>query len=239
MIDIQSIFMSNLPIIIVMVVLLLGFYYFMKIRSYIDEFVLLVKGFFNIKPKGVDYNKKWDNNRITKYINDNIIFSTISELRNKLLYLNFGDKNRNKIFKLIITIQLDTISQCIRNSISDINIDNLTDSEFKRLLFDTNTKIVEKSHLRYKTELGEKLYDFIIMDTMKGMMAWTKLNDDRSLLLIEKICDDNNLKTNHQKMSTILLSMDTSICIIFNGYERRFHGLNGELSKILNDEKWN
>jgi hypothetical protein len=167
-----------------------------------------------------------------KILNHRIMFD-IKEIENKATIMDFGDKDRNRIFSLILTTYADSMKNNIMKIIDVYDIDRLDTDKFRRVIHGMVSDITSETSLKLKAELGKEIYDLTMMDPGRGMRAWTKHIDDNTWKLIEEFCNISYLEFNHQKLLFILTSLSTSLTVISEGIERRFEDFNGELTCLL------
>lgn len=167
-----------------------------------------------------------------KILNHRIMIE-IKEIETKSITMNFGDKNRNKIFKFILLTQTKYIKENVMWLIDTYDIDRLDSDKFKRVVTSMINDIINDISLKLKAELGKEIYDLILLDPGRGMKTWSKHLDDNTHELIDEFCDVSYLEFNHQRLLFILTSLSTSLTIISDGIERRFCGFNGELNELL------
>jgi len=237
--DMLEILLGNLPSFGGVILFIFSIKYYMEIKSIVVGFIKFISWFFKGRKKENkrDYNKKWTNDEMIEDINSREIFTILDKLRNKSLLMTFGDKNRDDIFKKMINIQLSVLEKSVTKMLKSPNIDNLSNNEFNRLTHNTINDYISDTHKELKYEFGKKLYNLVILNPEKGFVVSTKLIIGSMWNGLDDICN-SNIIYNHQKIVSILIIIQTSMIHITGVVEKQFQKFNGELTKIVEDEKW-
>jgi len=168
-------------------------------------------------------------------VNNHDLMLVMNQIEMKFDTLNFGDRKRNKIFKLILRTQIESIKKNINDLIRDYDIDQLSKNEFGIVVTKTLVNISNDTDTKLKAELGFDIYD-LIMNSKRGMKSWSKFNVTQTHELINTICKEDYIEYNHIRLYFVMVSLSTSLSITYNGLEQRFSKFNGELTNLI--KKW-
>jgi hypothetical protein len=208
------------------------------IRPYIKEFFKSIKDAKKLiifkKPKNYEMIKKTKNDIIEDVMNHQIM-TDMKEIKLNYDTLDFGDAERNRIFKLIINTQIDINIKYIKKMVNDNDIDNLKKNEFKTKIFNMLYDISFDIDRELKQKLGDDVFDLVI-NSKKGFKAWSRINTDITWNNIKDFFNLNYIKYNHLIFNFILTTLSTSITITFNGIENRFSDFNGDLTKLIKNK---
>ena len=180
-----------------------------------------------------------EKNQIYHDVVNHNLMKEIKLIKSNLQLLNFGDKERNKIFSFILNTQMDYTKKYALEIVNTYNINELDEKRFTILMSEMWTNIISDTNIKLNLELGNDIYNVVITDPVKGIKNWTKNMNKQTWSTIDEFCSNDYLKTNHAKFLFILTTMSTSLTIIFNGIEERFNGFNGELTELLNNRRKN
>ncbi len=238
--DLISIF-KTLPVIgKVLILLFATFIGYVIIKPYIEDFFDLLKNVYtHIKEKILGFKTKV----ISTNDNGNKIFYNklkleIEEIKLNASKLNFGNKNKNKIFKTIIYTYIDSLEMAVEKLL-DPEINDRNNNDFidmvSKLKIDYETCIDR----RLKKNLGSDVYNIVMTDPVKGFYSWTKIMEDSTSIIIDEFCRDDFIKNNYTRLYFILKSLTTSVYIIIQGVEKRFYDFNGDLTEVIKHRKNN
>jgi hypothetical protein len=228
----------------IIIIIISIFILFVILKPYISDFfdilLSLLKGIKKIFYRLFKINKNiTTNNKVSSKIdiyNHNII-NEMNHIKIMIKSIDLGNIEKNNIFINIMNIQLNNVEKNIIKFIdNNNNINEINDNEFKRKIFDLLTDIIDDTNKDLIITLGKEIYEYIILDPIKGLRKWSKSNDESMWMLIDNFCDQKGIN-NSMKFNLVLTSLSTSLNVIYSGLEKRFNGFNGELNSLIKKNK--
>lgn len=182
-------------------------------------------------------DKKINKYELTERIKNHRLMIEINEIKFNINNSDFGDKDRNDIFRSIISIHINSVKKNIDKLVDTYDIDELDENKFVRVITGMISDIVNDVNSGIKDKFGKEIFDLVMMEPGRGVRTWSKNIDKNTWRLIDEFCTVNYIKYNHQRLLFILTAISTSLNIVFNGMEARFKDFNGELTELINKRK--
>lgn len=168
-------------------------------------------------------------------------FISIYKLKNELPNVDFGGSVRkNQVLREIILLYIETLEKHTIDFIKGNNLDELTTNELNAKL-QAEIKIVDyEIYYKLRERLGDAVYNKVIDDPIRGFKE--KNGFLREILLDGVLSITTQSMSaygydNYKRASEALTSMYISIKVIVKNFEKVFKDFNGELEKLLEQNK--
>jgi hypothetical protein len=178
---------------------------------------------------------------ILKMVLNHDIMTIIKRIETEYDNKDFGGPVKNKIFRLVLTTYLETIKEKFISIATDYDIEELEQSELKNLLFGTLLDIINDSNKKLKLELGNDIYNLIMLDPIKGFRKWEEYNNNLEWGILNDIDWGvylGYLNSNHKILLFIMETKSITLQVLSNGFEKRFNQFNGELDELIKKYDW-
>ncbi len=164
------------------------------------------------------------------------IFSQVDYwLKNRINSMNFGDTNRNKVFRVILKIHTEAIRDKSLELIKTPNLDSISTDQFQKIVLNNAAALVETYDQRIKEQFGSKLYE-LIMASEHGFNNWHSPVVQYNKSLCESICETTGIyQNNTEKTFAILNVYQAALDATYVNVEKMFYSFNGELTKYFRD----
>lgn len=207
---------------------------FVKIKNYLIS-LLKKRKLKIVNPEHIVYTDEMRKERKDKLEIHNF-FQQVNNMKNSIPSMNFGSIRKNEIFRDVIMIYVETISNDVLNIIKNNNFDELKTNEMNKLFSDGITTCTNHIYSNMRTRLGEPLYNKLIEDPVKGFRAKNAIFRD---VFINGVLYMSNQHMsvynydNYERATEILTSMYISLQVIVKNFEQVFKDYNGELDQYL------
>lgn len=160
-------------------------------------------------------------------------------LKYKINEMYFGDKERDRLFRIILGLKIKVMSekcaQAIVPEIKSMNKHCFTNHVFKfhaDMHAETQMQIQAKLAETYGAK-SEDIYALVVTHKTKGFNAFNQMTDAYTECLIQIICDSEIYSTNIEKYDMILDAYKSALGAAFPHIETSFKGFNGELNCLV------
>lgn len=169
-------------------------------------------------------------------LNHHPLFFTMTHLINhRVKMMNFGDDERNKIFRTLLEVQIKSVCKHSKKIIDENDITAIDKVTFKSLIFKAFADSIDAYNLEMKERFGADVYGIVMQHSTKGYNNWHEPVLVYTSNLVDDICDSDLYNTNVEKMYAIFNAYNSAIDATLVNVEKTFHGFNGELNEILHD----
>lgn len=158
----------------------------------------------------------------------------------KVNELYFGDDDRNKLFRAIVSSKIRVMSESALDALSNPEINDMNKQYFQTFIFKLLTDIQVKSQeemLRKITEIypenGSKIFELVVRHRDKGFNAFNQITDNYTERLVQIICESDLYSDNLEKYEMILDSFKSALGACFPHIEASFKGFNGDLDILV------
>jgi hypothetical protein len=157
--------------------------------------------------------------------------------QHKINTLQFGNPQRNVIFRSIMSTKLSIMGDMLNTIIKEINDKpDMVKDEFKSMSVCNFSKGIRQFDMIMKEQHGKEIFNLVI-DGDKGYNHWEENLMIYTRTMTDSICDsdiyNNNIERGIAMLSVYQAVVDTIITVV----ENTFHSFNGDLDKILDKEK--
>jgi len=170
-------------------------------------------------------------------LNHPLFFTSSHVINHKVNMMNFGDDNRNKIFRTLMEIKIKSICHQSKTIISDSNLKTMSKLDFKALVFSSFSNTLDEYNTEIKERFSDDIYGLVMQHSTKGFNAWNEPVVVYTKNLIEDICDSDLYRDNIDKSCAILTAYHSAIDATIVNIEKTFHGFNGELDDMIKNRK--
>jgi len=164
-------------------------------------------------------------------------------LRRKLKHLDFGDEERNFIFRdVILKRKLHSIYKHGITPTKDVkSLNELSVTEFTiqvkqavdDIIEEYNKNIVSDLQLRYGDAKGTKVFNLVMHTPIRGFNVHHESIVEFLLSLINSICISSMYDSNTERYWAILNVYSAAVTSTFIDVEKTFHLFNGELTNLI------
>jgi len=168
------------------------------------------------------------------------LFVYILRYKEKVTYFNFGDDNKNYIFKTILTCKLEAIESNLKIFLKDKDYEKFKPECLALSLMTITTSsiaeyernIKERLNAKYPTKNTKLIYNYV-MESPQGFNTYHKNNIEYLMLTIDKISNSKLLDNNYERMSWYMDTVGIAVQIAVLDAERTFVEFNGNFHKLL------
>lgn len=154
-------------------------------------------------------------------------------LDHEIRMLNFGDAQRNKLFRIILEKQIEEYSMSLYYLATHTMLEKLTEAELRNLVFDKYNGIVNNYNSKIKDAIGTELFELIMNNETKGYNAWHEPVLQMVQSGIEDVLDSDMYHNNYEKVYFVLDRYKNSLKAIKMNVENAYRNFNGDLDKVL------
>lgn len=181
----------------------------------------------NIVKRRVTINNKVD------LINHPLFGKLEHFLDHEIRMLNFGDPQRNKLFRMILCKQLEEYNINLYHLATHSSLERLTSAELRTIIFECYNNIVNGYNGKLKESLGAELFSLIMDNEVKGYNAWHEPVLQMVQSGIEDVLDSDLFHNNYEKVYFVLDRYKNSLKAIKMNVENTYRNFNGDLDKVL------
>ena len=182
-------------------------------------------------------NKRKETHRMLEQLKTHPLFNQINHWNYKIEHFNFGDVERNKIYRSILRIKNDVVKEKSQELIN-IPVEDLEKDVFSQKVLENLDDIITIYNRKIKEKFGDKLYDFI-MNGERGYNQWNDTTVIYNREMCTAICDSDFYGDNLEKLYSILTVYQTATDAALVNVERTFRGFNGNLDALIKTSKKN
>jgi hypothetical protein len=168
-------------------------------------------------------------------------FVKIDRLRNELPTIDFcGSVRKNIVLREIILIYLCTIEKHAKDFIKNNKLDELDTNELNDKLMSEVKSVEFDIYEKLKEKLGPAVYNRVVEDPTRGFKSRNSIYKEALLDGVMSISKQDMSYygyDNYRRASEVLTSMYSTIGVIVKNFERVFKDFNGELEKLLEENK--
>jgi len=221
-------------------VLIVSILIIIQILAFIGGKNLLVlwKAYRNANSDNPLKNDKNSKKRQMDLFNHSLFFTMNHLVNHKVKMMNFGDGNRNKIFRTLLELKIKSICNHSKQLIEENDLTNMDKLDFKSLVFKNFTSIIDDYNNQFKERFGEDLYGLILQHSEKGFNNWHENVVVYTHNLVDDICDSELYADNIERMYAIFNSYHSAIDATLVNVEKTFHSFNGELDALLKKQSF-
>jgi len=189
-----------------------------------------------VEPKHVQYSNDAREAIVSKLLIHNF-FQSINNMRIKIPLMQFGSDKKNKVFRDIIRIYIETIEKYAETVLKNYKLDELTTTKLNQILIEEIEKSRYEIYNKMRIRLGDALYLKLIDDPVRGIKAKNAIFMEifiSGVLLISSQAMSVYDYDNYERASEMLTSMYISLQVIVRNFESVFKDFNGEIDAYLN-----
>lgn len=156
----------------------------------------------------------------------------------KINNLDFGDNNRNELFRYIMSIHIVTIEKYLKELSESNIIKNVSKIEYKKYILKMFFDIIKESNYTLEHNLNENIYDLVVASD-RGFNQWNEEMIIYTKNLMEMICDSDFYRNNDERTWTLYNTYQSYLDSIILVVEKTYYQFNGDLTELLNQNNRN
>jgi hypothetical protein len=184
--------------------------------------------------------KKFINNLSRKDLQSHYLFINLELYRQKVKSLNFGDSNKDFIFKCILNNKIESTKENLLDFVEKKNLYKFDNKCLSISLIKLIDKIIEQYEgnifNEIKSKYNDKKYSEIyelVMDSDKGFNHYHRKNIGTLYKQIDKLSYSSYLDDNYEKISMFFDMIDVAMQSALLDVEITFKGFNGDFNKLV------
>lgn len=169
------------------------------------------------------------------------LFSRIKYwIERKINHLEFGDSERNYIYRNIATVVFVTFSEKTQDFIKNhTSLDSMSKNEFTNQVFILITDIIStynqgiRGNFDSKFVEGIAIYEKTMNDHEKGFNKRNEQTVQFIERMVKEVCESDIYCNNTEKFEIILDTFQAGLGVTYPSLENTYRGMNGCLSELF------
>lgn len=168
------------------------------------------------------------------------LFSKISYwIERKIYLLDFGDDDRDYIYRSIIAIKFIVVSDKTKEFVKNRSLDNVSKNEFSNEIFKmisdavgTYNNLIRRD-FENRFDKGYEIYEVTMNHPIKGFNHKHEPIMEFLEMMVTEVCESDIYCSNSEKLEIILDTLQAALGVTYSNLEQTYKGMNGSLEQLL------